>query len=429
MKITTVGTGYVGLVTAALFAKLGNQVWGLDVDKKKIASLKSGKVPFYEPDLEDLVKESIKNKRLHFTSDYQKAVGQSEVVFICVGTPPKADGDYDLQYIFASAKQIAKSLKKYTVIVIKSTVPPNTGSKVKKIIQKETKVSFDIASCPEFLREGSALKDSLNPSRIVIGTESNQAQEILLNLHKSIKAPRVLCDVVSAQLIKYAANAFLATKISYINSIALLCDKIGADINKVSRGLGLDPRIGQAFLNAGLGYGGSCFAKDTSALVSFSKRQNYNFDFLKQVDQINKLQIDYFVEKVEKLLDGSVKGKIITVLGLSFKPNTDDMREARSIPIIEKLQKKGAEIRALDPVAIDNAKKILKNVNYFKDPYKALQTADALLLITEWEEYAKLDFTKIKKIMRSPVIVDGRNFLPKEKLKKMGFSYEGVGTR
>ena len=429
MKITTVGTGYVGLVTAALFAKLGNQVWGLDVDKKKIASLKSGKVPFYEPDLEDLVKESIKNKRLHFTSDYQKAVGQSEVVFICVGTPPKADGDYDLQYIFASAKQIAKSLKKYTVIVIKSTVPPNTGSKVKKIIQKETKVSFDIASCPEFLREGSALKDSLNPSRIVIGTESNQAQEILLKLHKSIKAPRVLCDVVSAQLIKYAANAFLATKISYINSIALLCDKIGADINKVSRGLGLDPRIGQAFLNAGLGYGGSCFAKDTSALVSFSKRQNYNFDFLKQVDQINKLQIDYFVEKVEKLLDGSVKGKIITVLGLSFKPNTDDMREARSIPIIEKLQKKGAEIRALDPVAIDNAKKILKNVDYFKNPYKALQTADALLLITEWEEYAKLNFTKIKKIMRSPVIVDGRNFLPKEKLKKMGFSYEGVGTR
>ena len=429
MKITTVGTGYVGLVTAALFAKLGNQVWGLDVDKKKIASLKSGKVPFYEPDLEDLVKESIKNKRLHFTSDYQKAVGQSEVVFICVGTPPKADGDYDLQYIFASAKQIAKSLKKYTVIVIKSTVPPNTGSKVRKIMQKETKVSFDIASCPEFLREGSAVKDSLNPSRIVIGTESNQAQEILLKLHKPIKAPRVLCDVVSAQLIKYAANAFLATKISYINSIALLCDKIGADINKVSRGLGLDPRIGQAFLNAGLGYGGSCFAKDTSALVSFSKRQNYNFDFLKQVDQINKLQIDYFVEKVEKLLDGSVKGKIITVLGLSFKPNTDDMREARSIPIIEKLQKKGAEIRALDPVAIDNAKKILKNVNYFKDPYKALQTADALLLITEWEEYAKLDFTKIKKIMRSPVIVDGRNFLPKEKLKKMGFSYEGVGTR
>jgi len=429
MKITTVGTGYVGLVTAALFAKLGNQVWGLDVDKKKIASLKSGKVPFYEPDLEDLVKESIKNKRLHFTSDYQKAVGQSEVVFICVGTPPKADGDYDLQYIFASAKQIAKSLKKYTVIVIKSTVPPNTGSKVKKIIQKETKVSFDIASCPEFLREGSAVKDSLNPSRIVIGTESNQAQEILLKLHKPIKAPRVLCDVVSAQLIKYAANAFLATKISYINSIALLCDKIGADINKVSRGLGLDPRIGQAFLNAGLGYGGSCFAKDTSALVSFSKRQNYNFDFLKQVDQINKLQIDYFVDKAEKLLGGSVKGKIITVLGLSFKPNTDDMREARSIPIIEKLQKKGAEIRALDPVAIDNAKKILKNVNYFKDPYKALQTADALLLITEWEEYAKLDFTKIKKIMRSPVIVDGRNFLPKEKLKKIGFSYEGVGTR
>ena len=429
MKITTVGTGYVGLVTAALFAKLGNQVWGLDVDKKKIASLKSGKVPFYEPDLEDLVKENIKNKRLHFTSDYQKAVGQSEVVFICVGTPPKADGDYDLQYIFASAKQIAKSLKKYTVIVIKSTVPPNTGSKVRKIMQKETKVSFDIASCPEFLREGSAVKDSLNPSRIVIGTESNQAQEILLKLHKPIKAPRVLCDVVSAQLIKYAANAFLATKISYINSIALLCDKIGADINKVSRGLGLDPRIGQAFLNAGLGYGGSCFAKDTSALVSFSKRQNYNFDFLKQVDQINKLQIDYFVDKAEKLLGGSVKGKIITVLGLSFKPNTDDMREARSIPIIEKLQKKGAEIRALDPVAIDNAKKILKNVNYFKDPYKALQTADALLLITEWEEYAKLDFAKIKKIMRSPVIVDGRNFLPKEKLKKMGFSYEGVGTR
>ena len=429
MKITVVGTGYVGLVTASVFAKLGNEVWGLDVDKKKIAGLKSGKVPFFEPGLQDLVKESIKNNRLHFTGDYKKAIGQSEVVFICVGTPPKANGDYDLQHIFASAKQIAKALKNYTVVVIKSTVPPNTGEKVKQIIQKETKVSFDVASCPEFLREGSAVKDSLNPSRIVIGTESNQAQEILLKLHKPIKAPLVLCDIVSAQLIKYAANAFLATKISFINSIAFLCDKIGADIKKVGRGLGLDPRIGQTFLNAGLGYGGSCFAKDTWALISFSKRQNYNFEFLKQVDQINKLQIDYFVKKVEKLLGGSVKGKIITVLGLSFKPNTDDMREARSIPIIKKLQKKGAEIRAIDPVAIDNAKKLLKNVDYFKNPYEALQTADALLLITEWEEYAKLDFAKIKKIMRGSVIVDGRNFLPKEKLKKLGFAYEGVGTK
>ena len=429
MKITAVGTGYVGLVTASVFARLGNSVWGLDVDKKKIAGLKSGKVPFFEPDLQDLVKENLKKNRLHFTSDYKKAIGQSDVVFICVGTPPKANGDYDLQYIFESAKQIAKSLKKYTVVVIKSTVPPSTGEKVRQIIKKETKVSFDIASCPEFLREGSAVKDSLNPSRIVIGTESKQAQEILLKLHKPIKAPLVLCDIVSAQLIKYAANAFLATKISYINSIAFLCDKIGADIKKVSRGLGLDPRIGKTFLNAGLGYGGSCFAKDTSALISFSKRKNYNFQFLKQVDRINKLQVDYFVKKTERLLGGLAKGKTIALLGLSFKPNTDDMREARSIPIIEKLQKKGAKIKATDPVAIENTKKILQNVDYFKDPYKALQKADALLLITEWEEYRKLDFSKIKKIMKGSVVVDGRNFLPKGKLKKLGFIYEGIGTK
>lgn len=429
MKITVVGTGYVGLVTAAVFAKLGNEVWGLDRNKLKIKNLKKGKVPFFEPGLEELVEENIKKGRLHFTTDYSQAIPQSKVIFICVGTPAKKNGDYDLKYVFESAKQIPKHLKKYSIIAIKSTVPPNTGQEVNQLIKKITPVPFDIASCPEFLREGSAVWDSLHPARIVIGAESEKAKRLLLKLHKPIKAPRVICDIVSAQLIKYAANAFLATKISFINSIALLCDKIGANIEKVSEGLGLDPRIGKSFLQAGLGYGGSCFPKDTWALISFAKRQSYDFQFLKQVDQINKEQVDYFVQKVERLLDDSLRDKILTVLGLAFKPNTDDMREARSVPLIEKLQAKGAKIRATDPVAIENAKKILKSVQFFQDAYKALKGSEALLLVTDWEEYQQLDFARIKSLMKKAVVVDGRNFLPAKKLKKMGFVYEGIGRK
>jgi len=428
MKITVVGTGYVGVVTAAVFAKLGNQVWGLDVDERKISALKLGQIPFFEPGLAELVKGQLKKGKLKFTTDYSCVVS-SEVVFICVGTPPKKNGDYDLTFIYQSAKQVAMRIKKYTLVVIKSTVPPTTGKKVEEIIKAETQLPFDVASCPEFLREGSAVWDSFHPARIVIGTESKKAKELLAKLHQPIKATRVFCDVVSAQLTKYAANAFLATKISFINSIAFLCDKIGADIQKVSEGLGLDPRIGRSFLQAGLGYGGSCFPKDTWALISFAKRQNYDFAFLQQVDQINKSQIDYFVQKVERLLAGNVRGKTISILGLSFKPETDDIREARSLPIIAKLLQKGAKIQVTDPKAINNAKKVLTKVKFFQSPYEALKGSEALLLITDWDHYAKLDFSKIKKLMKRPIVIDGRNFLPAQKLKKLGFTYEGIGTR
>lgn len=428
MKITVVGTGYVGLVTAAVFAKLGHHVWGLDIDKEKIKNLKNQRIPFFEPQLKELVKEGIKKGHLVFTDSYKEAIPSSQLIFICVGTPPKKNGDYDLSFVFAAARQLAKKIKKYTIIVIKSTVPPGTGEAVKKIIKKSTKTTFDIASCPEFLREGSAVWDSFHPSRIVIGTESKKAQEILVKLHKSIKGPRILCDIASAQMIKYAANAFLATKISFINSIAILCDKIGADIIKVSKGLGLDPRIGKSFLQAGLGYGGSCFPKDTWALISFSKRKNYDFEFLRQVDKVNKKQIDYLINKMEEVFD-SLKNITIAVLGLAFKPDTDDLRESRSLELIKKLQQKGAKIRATDPVAINNAKKLLTNVSFYNDPYVTLKNAQIVVLATEWKEYQNLDFTKVKKIMKGNHIFDGRNFLPKEKLKKLGFIYEGIGTK
>lgn len=426
MKIAVIGTGYVGVVTAAIFAKFGNQVWGVDIDKSKIKSLKSKIVPFFEPNLKKLVGQGINTKKLHFTTSYKKAISDAQIVFICVGTPAKKGGEYDLSYVLKAAKSIAQKLKNYTVIAIKSTVPPSTNQKIKKIIQKHTKSSFDLASCPEFLREGSAVYDSLHPSRIVIGAESKKAKEILLKLHKPIKGPRLITDVKSAQMIKYAANAYLATKISFINTIARICDNIGADIEDIAKGLGLDSRIGKSFLKAGLGYGGSCFPKDTWALIAYAKKQGYDFGFLKQVDQVNQNQIDYFIKKIKKAC-GSLNGKTLTILGLSFKPNTSDVREARSIPIIKKLKKAGAKIKAHDPVATNEAKKEIKDIKYFTDPYKALENSSALLLITEWEKYKDLNFKKAAKIMKEKIIIDGRNFLDSKKLKKLGFIYKGVG--
>lgn len=429
MNVSVIGVGYVGLVTAAVFADFGNKVWGVDVDKFKIKNLKLKIVPFYEPGLKEIISRNIDNGRLKFTTSYEKSISDSQIIFICVGTPAKKNGDYDLSYIFSAAQSIGRNLKKYAVVCIKSTVPPSTNEKVKRIIEKETNIPFDLASCPEFLREGSAVEDSFHPSRIVIGAESRRAKALLLNLHKPIKAPRLVCDVRSAQMIKYAANAFLATKISFINSIARLCDVVGADIDEVALGLGLDPRIGKQFLKAGLGYGGSCFPKDTWALIAFAKRLGYNFKFLKEVDNVNQTQIGYFVDKIIRTCGGSVKNKTLTILGLSFKPNTDDLREARSIRVIEKLQKLGAKIYAYDPVAVEKAKKILKGVKFYDNPYKALKNSSALILITEWEEFKKLDFKKIAKLMREKNIIDGRNFLDSKELKKLGFIYEGVGRR
>lgn len=427
MKITVVGTGYVGLVTAAIFASFNNQVYGLDIDQEKIESLKKGKVFFYEPGLEELVQSGTDKGNLHFTTSYKEAVPDSEVIFICVGTPPKENGDYDLKYVLSSAESIAGNLNNYSVVTIKSTVPPGTNEKVKKVMDKNTDIEYDLASCPEFLREGSAVEDSLNPSRIVIGADSEKAKEKLLKLHKSIKGPRLLTDVRSAQLIKYASNAFLATKISYINFLARLCDKVGADINEVSKGLGMDPRISASFLRAGIGYGGSCFPKDTWALINFAKRKGEEFTFLKQVDNVNKTQVKYFLNKAEELAEDGLNNKKVTVLGLSFKPETDDMREAQSIPIIKGLVKRGAEVTATDPVAIKNAKNLIKGIEFEKDLYKALENSEMLVLVTEWDEYKDLDFTKVKKIMKKPVVLDGRNIYSPDKMKKLGFVYKGVG--
>jgi len=427
MNIAVIGSGYVGLVTAGIFADLGNHICGIDVNERKVKDLKSGQTPFYEPGLKKLLKKGLKKGKILFTTSYEQGLKDAQIIFICVGTPAKKDGDYDLSYIFAAARSIGQNLKDYAVICIKSTVPPGTADKLEKIIKKETNISFDVASCPEFLKEGSAVQDALHPSRVVIGVENKKAKELLLKLHKPIKAPRVICDIKSAQLIKYAANAFLATKISFINSIARICDAIGADIKQVSQGLGLDPRIGSQFLQAGLGYGGSCFPKDTWALIAYAKRLGYNFKFLKEVDNVNQTQIDYFIDRIVKSCQGSVKAKTLTILGMAFKPNTDDMREARSIRVIKKLQKLGAKIRAYDPKAIDNAKKVLANVAFFVDPYKALKQSEALILITEWPEFKKLDFKKIAKLMMKKIIIDGRNIYDPGKLRKLGFKYVGVG--
>jgi UDPglucose 6-dehydrogenase len=427
MNIAVIGAGYVGLVTAGIFSDFGNQVWGIDIDKSKIKSLKSKIIPFYEPGLKEIINRNIEKGRLHFTTSYQEAIPQSQIIFICVGTPAKKNGDYDLTYVYSAARAIAQNLKNYAVICIKSTVPPSVNKKIEGIIKKETKISFDLASCPEFLQEGSAIENSLHPARIVIGSESKKAKKLLLQLHEPVKAPRLVCDIKSAQMIKYAANAFLATKISFINSIARLCDVIKADIKPVSEGLGLDPRIGKQFLKAGLGYGGSCFPKDTWALIAYAKRLGYNFSFLKEVDNVNQEQVDYFLAKAVKALGGSVKNKPLTVLGLSFKPDTDDMREARSVLLIRKLQQKGAKISAYDPIAINNAKKVLKNVKLYNSPYQALKGSSALFLVTEWPEFKKLDFKKVGRLMKEKVIIDGRNFLDDKKLKKLGFIYKGVG--
>lgn len=414
MKICVLGTGYVGLVTAAIFSELGHEVVGLDIDKAKVASLKQGTIPIYEPGLDQLVAKNLDSGRLSFTGSYPEALKNVEVIFICVGTPPKPDGSYDSRFVYAAAQAIAKDLKNEAVIVIKSTVPPSTSAKVKEIIKRTAKVKFSIASVPEFLREGQAVNDALHPSRVVIGTDSKQAEDILVKLHQKLKCPILTMSPESAQLVKYASNAMLATRISFINSMAILADKVGADINDVAKGLGMDPRIGSSFLNAGLGYGGSCFPKDTWALIAFAKSLGYDFKFLKEVDEVNQKQVDYLISKM-----GNVKGKIFTVLGLAFKPNTDDVREARSTVLIKKLEQLGAIVHAYDPVVKTK----------YADAYQALAGSDGLVLVTEWQEFFDLNWNKVKRLMRQPNILDGRNFFDPEKLKQLGFNYWGIGRQ
>ena len=426
MNLGVVGAGYVGLVTGAIFADFGNDVWIVEIDDDKVKKLSRGEIPFYEPGLGELIAKNASVGSLHFTSNYNKAIPGSEIIFICVGTPSKK-GRVDLSYVYSATKSVAENLKNPTIIVIKSTVPPGINTKIEKWMKKFTKVDFGLASIPEFLREGKALEDSLHPYRVVIGVEKRAVAKKLLLLHKKIHCKKLICSYASAQMIKYASNAYLPTKISFANSISILCDKFGANVEEVMKGVGMDKRIGPDFLAAGLGYGGSCFPKDVAALINLSQKAGYSFSILKAVEKTNKKQIDYFVKKTIRLCGGSIKGKILTVLGLSFKPATSDMREARSIYIIKELKEQGAEIRACDPVAMPEAKKIISGVDFFDDPYEALKGADALLLVTEWSDYKNLDFTKIRRIMKSPVVADGRNVYNREKLEKLGFVYEGVG--
>ncbi|NOY76789.1 MAG: UDP-glucose/GDP-mannose dehydrogenase family protein [Calditrichaeota bacterium] len=431
MHIAIVGTGYVGLVTGTCFAEFGNEVTCVDMDKSKIDKLNNGEIPIYEPGLDIMVAKNVKENRLHFTTDIKEAIEKALVIFIAVGTPPKPDGSADLQYIEAVAKDIAKYKNGYKVVVNKSTAPVGTGKWIKHVIEKNQKnsIPFAVASNPEFLREGSAIDDFMRPDRVVIGAETDESIAIMKDLYAPlylIETPFVITNIESAELIKYAANAFLATKISYINEIANICEIVGADVHDVAKGMGLDNRIGRKFLHAGPGYGGSCFPKDTSAIYQLAKQRGYEFKIVGSAIEVNYKQRERMFEKIKQAM-GDLKGKKIAVLGLAFKPNTDDMRDAPSIDIIKSLLSEGAEVHAFDPVATENARKILPKVHYAKDTYDTLEGADALVFMTEWNQFRSLDLDKIKSLMRSNYVFDLRNIYEPEKMQEKGFIYYSVG--
>ena len=426
MKITVIGSGYVGLVSGTCFAHLGNSVVMVDSDEKKIRTLKKGGVPIYESGLKELLKKN--RSRMQWTTSIKEGVRHGDIIFIAVPTPPREDGSADLSFVENVASQIAKFMDEYKLVVDKSTVPVETGEWVKTTITRNLsrRIPFDVASNPEFLREGSAVNDFLHPDRVVVGVETKRAEKLLMQLYKPLKAPIVVTDIKSAELIKHASNSFLATKISFINAVACICEKVGADVRLVAKGMGLDKRIGMAFLNAGAGYGGSCFPKDIDAFYWIAKKIGYDFHLLREVKNINEHQKTDIVKKLEDAL-WILKDKVIGVLGLSFKPNTDDMRLAPSIEIIEALCKKGATIRAYDPQAMQKAKEIMPDITYCKDTYDTLKGCDCLLLMTEWDEFRKIDFSRIKKIMKQLIVIDARNMFEPDKLKKSGFIYKGVG--
>lgn len=428
MKIGIIGTGYVGLTTGACFASLGNDVLCVDNNEKKIAMLKKGHMPIYEPGLEELVKTNIKENRLAFTTSISDAVKKCEVVFICVNTPPKENGDADLSAVEVVSQAIAKHMTSYRLIVEKSTVPVETGSRVKQTIKVNARknVNFDVASNPEFLKEGSAIHDFLNPDRVVIGVESKKAEKILRDLYKPLSAPIVVTDIQSAEIIKHASNSFLASKISFINLIARICDRVGADINKVAEGIGLDHRIGKDFLRPGAGFGGFCFPKDLAAFIRIAEKLGVEMKMLKAVAEANEDQKNYFLKMIEDNL-WNLKNKTVGVLGLSFKPDTDDIRFAPAIDIILKLEREGVKVRAFDPQAINNARAVLNGTVYAKDSYDAVKGADALVILTEWNEFRQLDFKRIKKLMKRPLVIDGRNIYSPEKMRELGFQYISIG--
>ena len=431
MKISVFGSGYVGLIVGTCLADLGNEVICVDIDEDKIENLKKAIPPIYEPGLQDLLKRNIEEKRISFTTNREEAIKNSEVIFIAVGTPSNNDNKADLSFVKAVAADIGKYMNGYKVIVDKSTVPVGTADMVKDIVKENQTGSheFDVVSNPEFLREGTAIRDFTVPDRIVIGADSEKAKKIMERLYKGIARadkPIIFTDVKSAEIIKYASNAMLATRISFMNMVANLCENAGADVKAVANGIGFDSRIGPKFLQAGIGYGGSCFPKDINAFIETLKENNCDASILEAVESVNKKQKQSLLPKIKKLVP-ELNGKTITIWGLAFKPKTDDMREAPSLKVISQLQKEGVVINAFDPEAEGTAKKILKNVNYFKTPYDALENSSCLVIITEWNEFRDLDKQKIKEFMKEPNIVDGRNVYEPEEMKEAGFNYIGVG--
>jgi UDPglucose 6-dehydrogenase len=428
MNISIIGSGYVGLVTGACFAELGNKVICADCNVKKISHLKKGIVPIYEPGLEELIKLNLKNKRLKFTSSIKSAVRASEVIFIAVGTPALENGEADLTGIENVARGIAQNMDAYRLIVEKSTVPVETCAWIKKTILTyvKKKYKFDVVSNPEFLREGSAINDFTHPDRIVLGVESAKAKQIMASLYQPLNAPILVTNIKSAELIKHASNAFLATKISFINAIARICDKVGADVKEVACGMGLDNRIGRHFLHAGIGYGGSCFPKDLEAFINIAGKLGYDFALLKAVKKTNEEQKKFVLQKIKDEL-WVVKDKTIAVLGLAFKPNTDDLRNAPSVDLVNALIQEGAKVKVYDPKAMSKARELLKDVIFCNDLYQAAKAADCLVVATEWNEFKELDFIRLKKTLKRPLVIDARNIYEPKLLKELGFTYIGVG--
>lgn len=430
MNICVIGTGYVGLVTGVVFSDLGNDVVCVDKDAAKVEGLNRGVMPIYEPGLEEMVARNVADGRLEFTLDLDSAVARAEIVFIAVGTPPREDGSTDLSFVEGAAKGVARALNRYKVIVNKSTVPVGTGDFVREVIEtnKRRAVDFDVVSNPEFLREGSAITDTLCPDRIVIGAPNQVVAMRLLELYAPLERPMIITDVASAEMIKYASNAFLATKISFANAIANICEEVGADVTQVVKGMGLDARIGQAFLSAGLGYGGSCFPKDTRSLLHTAQAFGCDFPLLSATIETNEQQPRRFIGKIHDALGGDdLKGLTVGVLGLAFKPNTDDMREAKSLDVIADLLAAGATVKAYDPIAIENTRRVFPQVTYGANAYEVAAGADALVIVTEWNEFKLLNFERLHEIMVRPLILDGRNLYDPERLRRLGFEYHSVG--
>jgi UDPglucose 6-dehydrogenase len=427
-NVCIIGSGHVGLVTGACLAEIGHNVVCMDDDKSKIESLQKGDIPFYEPELDKVVSHNVGKKKLSFTTSAEAGVKNAEVIFICVGTPQGPDGSADLSYVEAAAKRIAETMDGYKAIVDKSTVPVKTGSWVKRTVELNNRHEhdFDVISNPEFLREGKAVYDCMHPDRIVIGVENERAASLMKELYEPLKAPIIVTNIETAELIKHASNAFLALKISYINAIANICEEVGANVTKVAEAMGLDQRIGRAFLDAGIGYGGYCLPKDVIAFIKIAEEAGYDFALLREVHKINEYQSLQAVKKAKSLL-WNLNGKTIGLLGLAFKPDTDDIREAPAIEVIKQLQQERVKIKAYDPKAMENIRAMFPDLEFCQDAYQVADGSEALILVTEWAEFKELDMAKIKRLLKQPVVIDGRNIFDPARMNELGFMYQGVG--